>query len=214
MWVADEASKVAAEDLTARARIRDAALAHFAEHGVKGATIRGVAEAAGVSSGLVRHHFGSKDGLRKACDVYAMETIRRAKNEALVEGRISEAGFIASALRITAPVMRYLARALVDGSPAADALFDEMLNYAEESSGRLAGAGAPASSDPHAHAAVATAMQLGIIVLHHHLARALGKDIFTHEGYRIAGRAMLEIYSRPLLSPEIAAEALSGYESY
>ncbi|MFC7734043.1 TetR/AcrR family transcriptional regulator [Actinomadura keratinilytica] len=39
------------EDLTARARIRDAALREFAEHGVSGATIRGIAKAAGVSPG-------------------------------------------------------------------------------------------------------------------------------------------------------------------
>ena len=44
-------------DLTARARIRDAALRLFAERGVEGVTIREIAEAAGVSGGLVRHHF-------------------------------------------------------------------------------------------------------------------------------------------------------------
>ncbi len=54
----------AAEDLTARARIRDAALAQFAEYGFDRATVRGIAGAAGVSPGLVRHHFGSKNGLR------------------------------------------------------------------------------------------------------------------------------------------------------
>ncbi|MGH3750942.1 MAG: helix-turn-helix domain-containing protein, partial [Micromonosporaceae bacterium] len=52
------------EDLTARARIRDAALRLFAERGIGPATIRDIAKAAGVSSGLVRHHFGSKEALR------------------------------------------------------------------------------------------------------------------------------------------------------
>lgn len=51
-------------------------------------------------------------------------------------------------------------------------------------------------------------------ILHQHLSRVLGKDIFTQSGYRIAGRAMLEVYSRAIISPELAAKAAAGYESY
>ncbi|MFC7589230.1 helix-turn-helix domain-containing protein [Nonomuraea antimicrobica] len=40
---------ISEEDLTTRARIRDAAMALFAEQGVKATTIRGIAEAAKVS---------------------------------------------------------------------------------------------------------------------------------------------------------------------
>jgi hypothetical protein len=61
------------EDLTARARIRDAALAQFAERGYAGTTIKGIAEAAGFSIGLVQHHFGAKNGLRLACDELVIE---------------------------------------------------------------------------------------------------------------------------------------------
>jgi AcrR family transcriptional regulator len=59
---------VAFADLTARARIREAALRHFAEEGYQGATIRAIAGTAGVSPGLLRHHFGSKEELRAACE--------------------------------------------------------------------------------------------------------------------------------------------------
>ncbi len=69
------------EDLTARARIRDAALRLFAERGIGGATIRDIAKAAGVSGGLVRHHFGSKEELRHACDSYALDHIMRIKEQ-------------------------------------------------------------------------------------------------------------------------------------
>ena len=61
------------EDLTARARIRDAALLHFGEQGFDRATIREIARTAGVSSGLVRHHFGSKQALREACAAAAKQ---------------------------------------------------------------------------------------------------------------------------------------------
>src|SRR5699024_2007457 len=48
-------------DRTAVSRIRDAALSEFAAHGVARATMRSVAEAAGVSAQLVVHHFGRSE---------------------------------------------------------------------------------------------------------------------------------------------------------
>ncbi|HJE59178.1 MAG TPA: TetR/AcrR family transcriptional regulator, partial [Nocardiopsis listeri] len=51
------------DDLTARARIRDAALTRFGQEGF-GVSVRAIAEEAGVSPGLVIHHFGSKEKLR------------------------------------------------------------------------------------------------------------------------------------------------------
>ena len=83
MRVTSSVAERSAEDLTARARIRDAALRLFAERGMDGATIRDIARAAGVSAGLVRHHFGSKDGLRAACDSYALDQIMRIKEQAV-----------------------------------------------------------------------------------------------------------------------------------
>src|SRR5690606_12209361 len=71
-----------AADLTTRARIRDAAIARFARDGF-GASLRTIAADAGVSAGLVVHHFGSKDGLRAACDTYVFEAVRDAKTEAV-----------------------------------------------------------------------------------------------------------------------------------
>jgi len=84
--VTNPAGGRSAEDLTARARIRDAALALFAERGMDGATIRDIAKAAGVSGGLVRHHFGSKDGLRAACDSYALDQLMQIKEQAVLDG--------------------------------------------------------------------------------------------------------------------------------
>src|ERR1700734_3579299 len=55
------------DDLTARARIRDAAIASFATTGFD-ATVREIAARARVSPGLITHHFGSKETLRAECD--------------------------------------------------------------------------------------------------------------------------------------------------
>ena len=62
-------------DLTAQARIRRAALALFAESGFDGTTVRAIANAAGVSPGLVIHHFGSKANLQKAVNTEVFDLI-------------------------------------------------------------------------------------------------------------------------------------------
>ena len=71
-----------ADDLTAVARIRDAAIDQVGRHGFT-VGLRAIAQAAGVSAALVIHHFGSKEGLLKACDEYVAEEIRKAKRESL-----------------------------------------------------------------------------------------------------------------------------------
>ncbi|RFZ34875.1 HTH-type transcriptional regulator BetI [Mycobacterium marinum] len=48
-------------DLTAKARIRNAAVARFARDGFQKVNLRAIATSAGVSEALIFHHFGSKD---------------------------------------------------------------------------------------------------------------------------------------------------------
>ncbi|HIY65189.1 MAG TPA: TetR/AcrR family transcriptional regulator, partial [Candidatus Agrococcus pullicola] len=60
-------------DLTTRARIRNAAVEQFGTHGLDRASVRMIAEAAGVSAALVVHYFGDKKGLRRACDEYVID---------------------------------------------------------------------------------------------------------------------------------------------
>src|SRR3954470_1909420 len=120
------------EDLTARARIRDAALRLFADRGIDAATIRDIAKAAGVSAGLVRHHFGSKEALRDACDAYALDRIRSIKEAAYSELLASRPAILPSGHPVILQLMRYLAQSMVDGSPAAAALFDQLVDYTEQ----------------------------------------------------------------------------------
>src|ERR1700759_4658032 len=98
-----------ADDLTAAAPIRAAAIEQFGEHGF-GVGLRSIADAAGVSAALVIHHFGSKDGLRKACDDYIAEEIRSTKSEALQSK--DPATWFAQLAEIEdyAPLMAYLVR--------------------------------------------------------------------------------------------------------
>jgi len=202
--VANAAGERSAEDLTARARIRDAALRLFADRGLDGTTIRDIAREAGVSGGLIRHHFGSKDDLRAACDSYALDQLMRIKEQAVLDGQLGNPAFMSAARPTVLLTYRYLARSLLDGSPAAEAMFDEMVELCEA---WLARHNPGQMADPRGYSAALVAMQTGLLMMHSQLSRWLGADIFTAEGHlRLAG-ALIDFYSQPLLSPELAGQA-------
>jgi len=118
------------DDLTTTARIRDAAIAAFGEHGFD-VGVRAIATAAGVSPGLVNHHFGSKDGLRKACDAYIAEAIRETKSASL-QSHDPAAWFAAfAAVEEMAPMLAYLVRSMREGGDLAKALWRRMIGNAE-----------------------------------------------------------------------------------
>jgi AcrR family transcriptional regulator len=119
------------DDLTAVARIRDAAIERFGEHGF-GVGLRSIADAAGVSAALVIHHFGSKDGLRKACDDYVAEEVRIGKSEAMNSS--DPATWFAAMAEIEeyAPLMAYLVRSMQSGSDLAKMMWQRMIDNAEE----------------------------------------------------------------------------------
>lgn len=140
------------DDLTAAARIRDTAVDQFGRHGF-GVGVRAIAAAAGVSPGLVNHHFGSKEQLRAACDSYVAETIRDAKTETLRTH--DPASWLAAVADIEefAPLTAYLVRSLQSGGDLARALWRQMIDNAEQylDEGVRAGTIKP-SPDPKARA--------------------------------------------------------------
>lgn len=139
-------------DLTAAARIRDAAITQFAEHGF-GVGLRAIAEAAGVSAGLVIHHFGSKEGLRRACDDHVAEVIRSSKSEAMQSHEPATWLAQLSEIESYAPLTSYLVRSMQSGADLAKALWRTMIANAEEylDEGVRAGTLKP-SRDPKARA--------------------------------------------------------------
>jgi AcrR family transcriptional regulator len=181
-------------DLTARARIREAALNQFAVHGYDGATIRGIAEAAGVSAGLVQHHFGSKEALRRACDEAVLDLVRR-KIAATRNGQISDPGFLASLYTAAPPLIRYVARAVADGSSAGAELFDRMTAGTEEFLSATWPERFPeGSTRTRDTAAVLVAQTAGTIVLHEHVARRMGLVPWDQIATPRIGRAQLDVY--------------------
>jgi TetR/AcrR family transcriptional regulator, regulator of cefoperazone and chloramphenicol sensitivity len=200
----------AAGDLTARARIREAARALFAERGVAGTTIRDVARRADVSSGLVQHHFRTKDALRKTCDDHVLGEIIRLKEALVLEGKIDNPAFLADAHPEILGLYRYLARSVIDGSPAARAMFDQMVGATETWIDKHRPG---IVDDVHAYAALLVAMETGLLAMHGPLSSALGIDVLSDEGHRRLSRAKVAFYSTPLLEPEPAAHMRASIDA-
>ncbi|MFF0635302.1 TetR family transcriptional regulator [Nocardia sp. NPDC004151] len=119
------------DDLTTRARIRDAAITVFGEQGF-GVGVRAIATAAGVSPGLVIHHFGSKDGLREACDDQVRETVRAAKLESVQSPSPTTTMRQLAEIEDFAPLMAYLMRSLQSGGPLLRNFFEHMVEDTEQ----------------------------------------------------------------------------------
>jgi AcrR family transcriptional regulator len=186
-------------DLTATARIRDAAIEQFGQHGFD-VGLRTIAQAAGVSAALVIHHFGSKDGLRKACDDFVAEEIRSSKSEAIRSN--DPATWLAQMAEIEsyAPLTAYLVRSLQAGGELATMLWHRMTEDAEEymAEGVRAGTIKP-SRDPHARAEFLTITSGGGLLLY----------LQMHETPTDL-RAVLRDYARDMVLPalEIYTEGL------
>ncbi|MGK3202534.1 TetR/AcrR family transcriptional regulator [Amycolatopsis sp. MEPSY49] len=198
------------EDLTARARIRDAAIKLFTERGMEKTSILDIAKEAGVSGGLIRHHFGSKDGLREACDDHVFDELLRFKEEVLAKG-VADPGFLPTFDARQLLFRRYLGRAMVDGSEAAAAQFVEIVDGTERYF-REQGLEMP---DPRGVAAALAAMTGGLMILQDHVARALGEEPGTHEAMLRMSLAAGHLFLNPLGDSEVlerAREALAAYE--
>ena len=202
------------DDRTTAARIRDAAITEFAANGVDGTSVRTIATSAGVSPGLVIHHFGSKEGLRIACDEHVAGIIRNMKNDAMAAG----AGLdVVASFRMIGdiPAALYLAKMLVDGSPHVAELVDELAKDAEQyvAKGVESGMLKP-SNYPQERTAILMIWSLGALVLHEHLERLIGVDItadFSQDPKAMSAymAPILELYGQGFLT-ETTAALMSG----
>ncbi|WP_226924839.1 TetR/AcrR family transcriptional regulator [Georgenia satyanarayanai] len=197
-------SSATGDELTARARILLAAVRRFAADGMA-APLRAVAADAGVSAGLIIHHFGSRDGLREACDAHVLAVTR--ENKAPVLGGGGAGAMLTQLAQVEgyAPVVGYVLRRLQAGGPLATQLVDGFVRDAVEylRQGEAAGVVRP-SRYPEARARVLTEQALGALLLQlpaqqEHL------DLDELPGWlrayseRIVG-PLLEVYTEPLLT--------------
>jgi TetR/AcrR family transcriptional regulator, regulator of cefoperazone and chloramphenicol sensitivity len=150
-------SRRTTDDLTARARIRDSAFRLIATEGARGATLRAIAKEAGVSSPLVLHHFGSKQGVIEAVE----EWVQTQEFAALMSAE---------------PLLRsYIRRMLLESSDEGLDLFSRMVTDGAGDLRRRAASGmARPVEDVATVAAVISLMALGPVLLPDHLVHVLG----------------------------------------
>jgi AcrR family transcriptional regulator len=205
---------LAEDELTPRARIRKAALVEFARHGFNGASIRGIAKAAGVSPGLVQHHFGTKEGLREACDEYVMAFFEQSQQRLTQPGAPQTAEFAEAQLDPLRPMIEYLMMSLSSGSDIASRWFDTITEYTHDAltSGRI-GPPLDPELDTRAIAATQAAMALGINVFYRHIMKSLGVEDTSEAIVRI-GRARLFLASDRVVGPETRSNLEAALDRY
>jgi TetR/AcrR family transcriptional regulator, regulator of cefoperazone and chloramphenicol sensitivity len=137
------------QDLTAVARIRNAALEGFARDGVAATSIRDVARAANVSAGLVQHHFKTKAALERAVNEYVVQVAIEAYEGFEESTATSTTDELMEAMgdRITAffrehrSALLYVIRSAAQGERAGLNIFDAFLTLIDKQVQRLADEG-------------------------------------------------------------------------
>lgn len=118
----------ASTDLTGRARLRDAAIECFAARGFD-ESLRAIAARAGVTAGLVRHHFGSKEVLRAECDATVLERYRLLKTQSMdTDPALLFSTFPSS--REGGILMVYILRSVRDGGAAGREFLEHLVTEA------------------------------------------------------------------------------------
>lgn len=205
------------DDRTAKAKLRDAAIEIVAESGSKGLTARGVAERAGLSAGLIRHHFGSMSDLLLGCDQFIVASIKKLK-----EGAIESAPHfdVLSTIRASdsGHIMGYLAMRLADDSDHINTLVDSIVT---DAAGYLAEGVdrdifVPTSNEQH-RAAMVTVFALGSLVMHRHLSRLMGVDVrasnlLSQPGFTDYMLMQLEVFTG-VVTPALSAEYIATLDT-
>lgn len=157
------------DDLTAKARIRNAALELFAAQGASAVPLRAVAARAGVTVGLVQHHFTTKDGLRGAVEEQIVEYHARAIASVPDEGPPAEIAAARDAavremLARHPAVVDYLRRSFLD--PAGSRLLIRLTELGRSEVVRLRAAHLASTDRPESDQVIAMMVrQLGTLFL-------------------------------------------------
>jgi AcrR family transcriptional regulator len=175
-------------DLTTFARIRNAALEGFARDGVAATSIRDVAKAAGVSAGLVQHHFPTKADLARAVNDYVAATAIGAFQDVPLASSAADASQelgdrVTALMRDHPDALLYVARASIEGDEGALGLFDTFVAIAGEQWERLEHAGLlRADTDMRWTALNTVVFHLGTLLLQAAVDRHLPSPFFSPEG--------------------------------
>jgi len=202
MLVVRSTSSSPDSDLTAAARIRNAALLRFARDGFD-VGLRAIAADVGVTAGLITHHFGSKDGLRRACDAEVLRLTMEVKSASTYFGGPVDLMTQMSQVEDYIPATAYAMRSLMEGGELATALMDLFVGDAVSymSDAVKAGTVTP-SHDEEARARYLLYAGFGAILLFLRYEASDPGDVESaiREFIDRYGPVTAELYSRPLFT--------------
>ncbi|WP_205480046.1 TetR/AcrR family transcriptional regulator [Sphingomonas arenae] len=189
-------------------RLVQGAMRLFAEKGFDGVTVRDIASAAGVSVGLINHHFGSKEGLRDAVDRYFLKQFEEVLFEYMPRGESgSEADADAVAEWIEAWIERhiddwelskaYMRRALLEGSEWGGHVFERFYQVVRTSVDRMDAEGRLRGDvDRLWLPLLIMYLELGTLLLEPYVDRVLGRSGFDRALWRRRHRAYVDLVFR------------------
>ncbi|MCM2393568.1 TetR/AcrR family transcriptional regulator [Streptomyces albipurpureus] len=163
--------RAGADDLTAKARIRNAALDLYAERGEDRVSLRTVAAAADVTVGLVQHHYKTKNGLRSAVEQLVVDYYAQAISRASSDGGPAQVAAardtsVQLMLRANPPVADYLRRVLLEPNRPQSQLLERLTELTRSEITKLREAGLASTSRPASTQIVAIMVrQLGQMFL-------------------------------------------------
>jgi AcrR family transcriptional regulator len=182
--VLPEADGIATSVPSSIERIRDAALTCFATYGTAATSLRTVAAAAGVSLGLVQHHFATKAGLIKAVDDHVLAVVTATMSQPIPEPPADSIAAIGN--RVTQiiaehpDVVDYLGRALIEGSPLGTEVFDYLVASGIDRWEKRSEHGQTRPDVDLTWAAInSLVLPLGTLILRGHIERHLPEPLMT-----------------------------------
>lgn len=190
--------------------------------------MREISARAGVSPGLIRHHFGTKDQLRAECDGEVLRRFREIKGGGL-KMPPSQAIGLFSQLDEFAPTFVYILRSVRDGGAAGREFVEQMIADTEAFSEEAVQAGIlKPSRDPRARARYLVTSSLGGLLVQltlmpdleladvgkaiHHLTESVALpslELFT-EGI-LVDRSMLDEYLMYVPDPPESTNGISPH---
>jgi AcrR family transcriptional regulator len=196
--------RIADADLTARARIRDAAIECFATDGFE-APVRTIAAAAGVSPGLITHHFGSKQALREECDTEVLRRYREVKTQGLTAPS-QQLLSVLSDPGVSATLLVYILRAVLAGGQSARRFLDRLIEDMRPVMAQAVASGfIKASIDEEARLRELANLSLGGVLVRFLTSPPSSPEAFVaslHDPGRDDVLALLELYTRGLLADD------------
>lgn len=192
------------ETLDGRERLVRTAFILFAEKGFDSVTVRDLATASSVSVGLINHHFGSKEGLREAVDIYFMAQFEDAITGAAPRDQADTADsaaiidqWIERHEEQWPTIVAYFRRALLEESDWGFSLFQRFYGFVQATLLRMDADGQVAPEvDRLWLPFLMMYLELGTMVFDPYIKRVIGRSGYERELWQRRHRAYMSLIRR------------------